>query len=195
MLSHPLRVRSMCRASRLKPEQIEKKFLSVARFAAENEKPAGTAGLRRTLPLLENLERAKGFEPSTPTLARSCSTPELHPHPRDWRRSLAGNGQSYAKCAPRMQQPARGPLDARMARYRRYRAEIVSKSAPTAVSRPLLRLPAETPGADCPGCCAAIRGIRRTSRKASRSVHRDGWGRSRRSPTIRRRPDRHPRSA
>ena len=28
------------------------------------------------------LERAKGFEPSTPTLARSCSTPELHPHPR-----------------------------------------------------------------------------------------------------------------
>jgi hypothetical protein len=27
------------------------------------------------------LERAKGFEPSTPTLARSCSTPELHPHP------------------------------------------------------------------------------------------------------------------
>ena len=27
------------------------------------------------------LERAKGFEPSTPTLARLCSTPELHPHP------------------------------------------------------------------------------------------------------------------
>src|SRR3984957_17609631 len=29
----------------------------------------------------EKLERAKGFEPSTPTLARSCSTPELLPHP------------------------------------------------------------------------------------------------------------------
>ncbi len=29
----------------------------------------------------DQLERAKGFEPSTPTLARSCSTPELHPHP------------------------------------------------------------------------------------------------------------------
>src|SRR5713226_4663523 len=27
------------------------------------------------------MERAKGFEPSTPTLARLCSTPELHPHP------------------------------------------------------------------------------------------------------------------
>jgi hypothetical protein len=30
---------------------------------------------------IDKLERAKGFEPSTPTLARSCSTPELHPHP------------------------------------------------------------------------------------------------------------------
>ena len=29
------------------------------------------------------LERAKGFEPSTPTLARLCSTPELRPL---WRR-------------------------------------------------------------------------------------------------------------
>ena len=28
---------------------------------------------------LGKLERAKGFEPSTPTLARLCSTPELHP--------------------------------------------------------------------------------------------------------------------
>ena len=28
----------------------------------------------------EVLERVKGFEPSTPTLARLCSTPELHPH-------------------------------------------------------------------------------------------------------------------
>ena len=26
------------------------------------------------------MERAKGFEPSTLTLARLCSTPELHPH-------------------------------------------------------------------------------------------------------------------
>ena len=27
-----------------------------------------------------NKERAKGFEPSTTTLARLCSTTELHPH-------------------------------------------------------------------------------------------------------------------
>ena len=40
---------------------------------------------RRRQPVSDNrrsLERAKGFEPSTPTLARLCSTPELHPHPR-----------------------------------------------------------------------------------------------------------------
>src|SRR6185437_2987502 len=29
----------------------------------------------------DHLERAKGFEPSTPTLARLCSTTELHPRP------------------------------------------------------------------------------------------------------------------
>jgi hypothetical protein len=29
--------------------------------------------------VVEKLERAKGFEPSTPTLARLCSTPELRP--------------------------------------------------------------------------------------------------------------------
>jgi hypothetical protein len=57
-----------------------------------------------TLPFQKILERAKGFEPSTPTLARSCSTTELHPHPRDWRRRSADNGQSYAKCGPLMQQ-------------------------------------------------------------------------------------------
>ena len=35
--------------------------------------------LFNTLTSLERLERAKGFEPSTPTLARLCSTPELRP--------------------------------------------------------------------------------------------------------------------
>ncbi len=34
---------------------------------------------RKFLITLAKLERAKGFEPSTPTLARSCSTPELRP--------------------------------------------------------------------------------------------------------------------
>src|ERR1700733_5243057 len=67
---------------------------------AAKRKARLSAGLRRTLPICKNLERAKGFEPSTPTLARSCSTTELHPHPRDWRRSLASNGQSYAKSPP-----------------------------------------------------------------------------------------------
>ena len=35
------------------------------------------------------LERAKGFEPSTLTLARLCSTPELHPHSNlSWRLTI-----------------------------------------------------------------------------------------------------------
>ena len=42
--------------------------------------PASGGGLVST-DLLDFLERAKGFEPSTPTLARLCSTPELRPHP------------------------------------------------------------------------------------------------------------------
>ena len=79
---------------------------AIRNVSPHNEKPADTAGLRHTLPLQENLERAKGFEPSTPTLARSCSTTELHPHPRG-RRWCASDGQSYAKCGPRMQQPVR----------------------------------------------------------------------------------------
>ena len=37
-------------------------------------------GLPRGSPLSFRLERAKGFEPSTLTLARLCSTPELRPH-------------------------------------------------------------------------------------------------------------------
>jgi hypothetical protein len=64
-------------------------------------------GLARTLSFWKFLERAKGLEPSTPTLARSCSTTELHPHP-----GLAAitrrQRQSYAKCGLRMQQPAQG---------------------------------------------------------------------------------------
>src|ERR1700748_3006006 len=50
------------------------------------------------------LERAKGLEPSTPTLARSCSTTELHPHPKALTAVMHRQPQSYAKCALRMQQ-------------------------------------------------------------------------------------------
>ena len=56
-------------------------------------------GVRR-----EILERAKGLEPSTPTLARSCSTTELHPRPKALAAAMRRQPQSYAKCAVRMQQ-------------------------------------------------------------------------------------------
>src|SRR5258707_426074 len=43
-----------------------------------NKKSRGLRGF----PASKDLERAKGFEPSTPTLARLCSTPELRPPTR-----------------------------------------------------------------------------------------------------------------
>ena len=49
------------------------------------------------------MERAKGFEPSTPTLARLCSTPELHPHPWD---GAAAPWALYAVKPPTLQQGA-----------------------------------------------------------------------------------------
>src|SRR6266702_6751242 len=43
-----------------------------------------------------------GFEPTTPTLARLCSTPELHPHPKRGYAAKAANS-SYAKTGPALQ--------------------------------------------------------------------------------------------
>src|ERR1700733_3368833 len=61
--------------------------------------------------LHEILERAKGFEPSTPTLARLCSTPELHPHPRrldtDDRRLWRKPREIATPSRPRQQPPSR----------------------------------------------------------------------------------------
>src|SRR4051794_37892264 len=49
--------------------------------ARAQTKPAARPQLSyKTLFGLRNLERANGFEPSTLTLARLCSTPELRPH-------------------------------------------------------------------------------------------------------------------
>ena len=52
----------------------------------------------------ENLERVKGFEPSTPTLARLCSTPELHPRRRMFitgdRREFQGEKEGEENLAP-----------------------------------------------------------------------------------------------
>jgi hypothetical protein len=115
--------------------ETEKFTRLCGKHCPENEKPADTAGLRQTLPLQENLERAKGFEPSTPTLARSCSTTELHPHPRDWRRTIASNGQSYAKCGLRMQQSVRDPESAE---YRGIDGNWPKSAVPPPKSPPIL---------------------------------------------------------
>ena len=52
----------------------------------------------KTLIFLRKLERAKGFEPSTPTLARLCSTPELHPLARRWAASRAYMAEELYDC-------------------------------------------------------------------------------------------------
>jgi hypothetical protein len=60
--------------------------------------PGRKRDFRRSAKYLISLERAKGFEPSTPTLARLCSTPELHPHPRRVSHGLKGAAPSAKLC-------------------------------------------------------------------------------------------------
>src|SRR5882757_5033517 len=76
--------------------QVRQKEAHRARQTARpqtTKPPDGGLSLNYCVGMREILERAKGLEPSTPTLARSCSTTELHPHPR-CRRSLADNGRA-----------------------------------------------------------------------------------------------------
>ena len=90
----------------LRSISIETIFMRAA--ASTRRCPMSESPHARTLMhfvVMEVLERAKGLEPSTPTLARSCSTTELHPHP-GLTAIAHRQRQSYAKCGPRMQQPA-----------------------------------------------------------------------------------------
>jgi hypothetical protein len=81
------------------------------------------------------LERAKGLEPSTPTLARSCSTTELHPRPKALAAALRRQPQSYAKCAVRMQQFEDGPGTGKSAIF----GLVSSKTGQNRFATPLLR--------------------------------------------------------
>src|SRR4051812_6273426 len=65
--------------------------------------PTGEAGAAHRFGMKRKLERAKGFEPSTPTLARSCSTPELHPHPNSVDQRPPEHPATYAKRCPPLQ--------------------------------------------------------------------------------------------
>src|SRR5947209_11537401 len=86
----------------LSPMSSVRSVTHVSGPTAPSRRPAGFGG-QSSLPAHRKLERAKGFEPSTPTLARSCSTPELHPHPRtgEW---VAAGRATYAKSGSRLQQ-------------------------------------------------------------------------------------------
>ena len=66
------------------PGMMAQAGLATCRIAAEapeNKKGPEGPFVTKPLPTLGILERAMGFEPTTLTLARLCSTPELHPHP------------------------------------------------------------------------------------------------------------------
>jgi hypothetical protein len=88
--------RSRCiRLDRMAPTQRALRCTNGGR----KRKARGDRGLSFSLAIEIFLERAKGFEPSTPTLARSCSTTELHPHPRDWRRTTPATGRAMPNAA------------------------------------------------------------------------------------------------
>jgi hypothetical protein len=91
-------------------------------------------------PGAEILERAKGLEPSTPTLARSCSTTELHPHPRSGS-ACAADARTYAKCRRRLQQKDEGirqvPLMEFFAGFSPANRQIAVKAARLRLAAPL----------------------------------------------------------
>jgi hypothetical protein len=66
---------------------------------AQNEKPACQRAFVKLCQIREHLERAKGLEPSTPTLARSCSTTELHPRPKELAAMTPTTGRAMPKAA------------------------------------------------------------------------------------------------
>lgn len=72
---------------------------------AANDKTAFRRLRYKLLIILKVLERAMGFEPTTPTLARLCSTPELHPHPFAGETVCRRQVRFYRKCRRRMQHP------------------------------------------------------------------------------------------
>ena len=62
--------------------------LGASVYASTSERAYGCCGIfdsakhtTKKVVDTDQLERAMGIEPTTPTLARSCSTAELHPRP------------------------------------------------------------------------------------------------------------------
>src|SRR3954469_17505777 len=83
---------------------IKKRAVEFDRRSHKRTKPPdGGLSFNHCFGVREILERAKGLEPSTPTLARSCSTTELHPHPRS-RQRVRRQRAPYAACRRGMQQ-------------------------------------------------------------------------------------------
>ena len=95
-----------------------------------------------------------GFEPTTPTLARLCSTPELHPHPK---RGYAAKLMelrclaSYAKTGPALQpkDPQRPPGCSRSRRASSISLDACYIGAPTHIANGSWHLPDRTSAMSC----------------------------------------------
>ena len=151
------------------------------RQAASGNCPEGFGRPQHFCEVFEKLERAKGLEPSTPTLARSCSTTELHPHPR-WRQTFAVNGRPMPNAdrecnSPRaVQCHADHPISLTNGTNRSETTPKRGLSSPQAPRlEPKIRLPARR---------GAIRVIFRTSLPTSPAE----WSRTGSGPTTRKTP-------
>src|SRR3954449_4088196 len=153
MLSHSPGVRSASERGCVTPEQLRRNFFRSFFSRRFLRRPRTFAGKRNSplerrafvdFGLGKELERAKGLEPSTPTLARSCSTTELHPHP-GLTAIARRQRQSYAKCGLRMQQPARAGSPATITALKQGNAfkwrEIAESTAQSAVITALKLFP------------------------------------------------------
>jgi hypothetical protein len=74
-------------------------FANCAAFRGHKRSLRASEKPREVRGSAEKLERAKGFEPSTPTLARLCSTPELRPRSRGGRRYSAERARHHSERA------------------------------------------------------------------------------------------------
>ncbi len=108
MLAHPLALRSASRAPQSDRNGLEEKKIRLRSniLGAFPKEGKHLAAVQRPIELNFRastaspwIGRSSANEALLFTLARSCSTTELHPHPNDWRRSFAGNGRAMPNAA------------------------------------------------------------------------------------------------
>src|ERR1700691_4185982 len=88
--------------------------------------------------VFEIMERAKGFEPSTPTLARLCSTPELRPRSDLEARNYPESALNASACGHAPHMTAWSAASPRRLQFRR-RATFIRRNRPMSQRMPAKR--------------------------------------------------------